>query len=318
MAPRLAVIAVATGALLMGCTDPADGPGSRPGEVTVVATTTIWSDITSEIVDCAGAGGVVALMPVGADPHEYSPSSKDVVSMVSADLVVANGLGLEEGLQASIDAARADGATVLEVAPHLDPMPLGGDSAEHAEDADHDEAGHDGDDPHVWLDAQRAARAAALIGSKLTDVTGDPVYADCGHQAQAELEVLDDEVRTVLDAVPPSLRVLVTDHDALGYFAAAYGFQVAGTVVPGGSTLASPSSDELAALTDTIRATGVPAIFANTANPQALIDALAEEAGAIAVVDLYIGSLSEPGGEAGTYRELMLTDARRISDALSG
>ena len=91
----------------------------------MVATTTIWGDLTRQIVECAGAGEVTTLMPVGTDPHDYSPSSQDVASMVSADLVIANGLGLEEGLAQSIESAKSDGATVFEVAPQLDPLPFG-------------------------------------------------------------------------------------------------------------------------------------------------------------------------------------------------
>lgn len=311
---RMPLVAIAIGTLLAGCS--ADAPSSAPSPdgVSVVATTTIWGDIAGEVVDCAGPGTTTTLIPVGADPHDYSPSSQEISQLLSADLVVANGLGLEEGLESSIDAARADGATVYEVAPDLNPMPLG-------EPTESDHAGaddHGREDPHVWLDAQRAALGAANIGSRLSEVTGDPTYADCGRQVQAELETLDAEVAQVLDQVAPDRRVLVTDHDALGYFADAYGFRVAGTVVPGGSTLAEPSSEELAALADTVRAAGVPAIFANTANPQALVDALADEVGDVTVVDLYVGSLSEPGGEASTYADLMATNARRISDALTG
>ena len=116
----------------------------------------------------------------------------------------------------------------------------------------------------------------------------------------------------------PEKRILVTDHDALEYFAAAYGYEVAGTVVPGGSTLAEPSSAELAALAATVQAAGVPAIFANVANPQALVDALAAEAGDVEVVELYIGSLGPAGSGADTYQTMMTTNAQRISDALAG
>ena len=93
---------------------------------------------------------------------------------------------------------------------------------------------------------------------------------------------------------------------------------VAGTVVPGGSTLAEPSSAELAELTATVQETGVPAIFANTADPRALVAALASEVGDVAVVDLYVGSLGAPGSEAGTYQQMMTTNAQRISEALAG
>jgi zinc/manganese transport system substrate-binding protein len=108
---------------------------------------------------------------------------------------------------------------------------------------------------------------------------------------------------------------LVVAHD----FSRAYGYTVAGVVIPGGSTLAQPSSQELAALSGTVRTAGVKAIFANTANPTALIEALAKESGQrVAVVQLYVGSLGPPGSGADTYSGMMLTNARRIADALLG
>ena len=309
---RFAAAGVVAALLLAGCGSAADsattpGNGGAGAGAEVVATTTIWGDLTGQIVECAGAGEVTTLMPVGTDPHDYSPSSQDVAAMVSADLVIANGLGLEEGLAQSIESARSDGATVFEVAPQLDPLPFG--------DGDGD---HGSEDPHVWQDVTRAAKASGLIGAELTKATGNPDYAECGTLLQGELMTVNDEVAATLAKVPEDRRVLVTDHDALGYLAAAYGYTVAGTVIPGGSTLAEPSSAELAALAATVKEAGVPAIFANTANPQALIDALASEVGDIKVVDLYVDSLGAPGSGADTYQGMVRTNAQRISDALAG
>jgi zinc/manganese transport system substrate-binding protein len=306
---------------LAGCSPAAQQDGGQDtasgARVRAIATTTVWGDITGQIIDCVGVGEVSTLMPIGADPHDFAPSSRDVAAMVSADLVIANGLGLEEGLEQSLASVQADGTNVLEVAPQLEPLPFTGDDDAHAEDP---EAGadHSGDDPHVWLDVARTARSAALIGAELTRTTGNPDYAECGTLLEGELMILNDEVAATLARVPADQRILVTDHDALGYLAAAYGYTVAGTVVPGGSTLAEPSSAELAELTATVQETGVPAIFANTADPQALVDALASEVGDVAVVDLYVGSLGAPDSEAGTYQQMMTTNAGRISDALAG
>jgi zinc/manganese transport system substrate-binding protein len=271
--------------------------------VSVVATTTILGDVAGQVMSCAG-GQVRTLMPIGADPHAYSPSSADVAAMVSADLVIANGLGLEETLSSALATARQDGADVLEVGPALDPQPFGDSSSQ---------------DPHVWMDVSRTATAATVIGDKLAAVTGDTAYADCGGKVAASLTATDTEVRTILHEVPQASRILVTDHDAFGYFSRAYGFTVAGAVIPGGSTLAQPSSSELTALSQKIRETGVRAIFANTANPTALIDALAQESGThVAVVQLYVGSLGAAGSGADTYQGMMLTDAHRIADGLKG
>ncbi|HSO04181.1 MAG TPA: metal ABC transporter substrate-binding protein, partial [Candidatus Limnocylindrales bacterium] len=148
--------------------------------------------------------------------------------------------------------------------------------------------------------------------------TGNAAYTQCGEDLQAELATLNEAVAATLATVPEDARILVTDHDAFGYFADAYYYTVAGVEIPGGSTLAEPSSAELAELTTTVTEAGVPAIFANTANPQALVDALASEVGDIEVVPLYVGSLGGPGSGAETYQDMMTTNAQLISDALRG
>lgn len=314
------------GALALGlgaCGGGSGGDGSTGGPsdgVSVVATTTVLGDVARQVVECGG-GEVRTLMPVGADPHDFSPSSADITEMVRADLVIANGLGLEEGLESALASAADDGARVLELAPLLDPLPFGEDGHADEEEAADDAAedGHGSEDPHVWLDVQRMATGASLIGAELADVTGDDAYATCGQEVSAALTETDAQVRDVLAAIPAGERILVTDHDAFGYFADAYDFEVAGVVIPGGSTLAQPSSSELAALAQTVRDTGVRAIFANTANPTALVDALANEVGGdIEVIALYEGSLGPEGSGAETYQDMMLTNARLIADGLTG
>lgn len=324
---------------LSACTsggEAANGDNEGPN---VVATTTIWGDITSQIVACAGQGNVTTLMPVGADPHDYSPSSQDVATMVGADLVVANGLDLEEGLEASLESAQQDGATVFAVAPELSPIPFGeeethseGEGEPQAEEETHSEGevkaegeahsegeeAHGGDDPHVWLDMSRAATGAELIGQQLATQTGNDVYATCGEEVAADITATNAEVTALLESVPADRRVMVTDHEAFGYFSKAYGYEVVGVVIPGGSTLGEPSSTDLAQLAATIQAEGVPVIFSNTASPSTLVDALASEAGNVAVVPLYEGSVGEPGSQAATFQGMMLVNAQRISEALKG
>ena len=177
---------------------------------------------------------------------------------------------------------------------------------------------HSGDDPHVWLDMTRAATGATLIGEQLTAATGNAAYTECGTQVADDITATNAEVVALLDTVPADQRVLVTDHDAFGYFSTAYGYEVVGVVIPGGSTLGEPSSAELSALAATIQAEGVPAIFANTANTTQLTEALAGEAGNVQVVPLYVGSIGDPGTQAATYQGMMRVNAERIASALKG
>ena len=290
-----------------GVSDGGDG-----GEVTAVASTTILGDITNRVIECGG-GETTTLMPTGADPHDYAPSSTDVRDMVKADLVVANGLGLEEGLTSALASAEEDGGNVVEVAALVDPIALVGDEGD----------GHDGEeagslDPHVWLDVSRMATAAERIGVAMTDATGDEAFTTCGEETAEDLRGLDTQVRDILSAVPEERRVLITDHQAFGYFAQAYGFEVAGVVVSGGSTLAAPSSEHLAELMTILEESGVSAIFGNVAANSELLETISEEVGReIEVVQLYVGSLGAEGSDAEDYDSMMITNARLIANALT-
>ena len=295
--PRLTVaLWVALALIGAGCsTDQADDDRIR-----VVATTTILGDVAGNV---AGRDAdVEVLMPIGASPHGFVPSSQQVAKLYTADLVVANGLDLEAGLADVLDAAKGDGVNVLEVAPHLDPLPFG-----------------DGDnlDPHVWMDPVRMMDTAWLIATELTAVAPSVDWERNADAYAAELQSTHHTIKQLLGFIPTDQRKLVTNHDSLGYFADRYGFVVIGTVIPGGSSLGDPSSADLAELVAVISREQSPAIFAESTEPQALADAVAAEGGAeVAVVELFTGSLSEPGTVADTLIGMLLVDAERIARAL--
>lgn len=308
---RLALLAAGT--LALGLTACSSSP-TVTGPVDVVATTTVLGDVTEQIVTCGG-GDVTVLMPIGTDPHEFTPSSEQVAQLVRANLVVANGLGLEEGLAQALESAESDGARVLTIADKVDPIEFGGHD-DHAEGDGHD---HGSQDPHFWMDMNRMADAAQIIGDELAETTGDAAYAECGTQVADDIRAAETEVRTLLEGVPADRRILVTDHDALGYLADAYGYEVVGTVIPGGSTLGQPSSADLADLVATMRAEGVTTIFSGVGNPAAVADAVAAELGDdVQVVSLYEGSVGEPGSGAETYIGMMKANASAIASALQG
>lgn len=299
---------------LAACSGDNAADGGTEDSTTVVATTTILGDVVGDITDCGG-GETVTVMGIGDDPHAFAPSSAQVAAMSRADLVVGIGLGLEESLASALEGARSDGAPVLEVAEQLDPLEFA--AGRHAQEGHADEHDHGSLDPHVWLDAARMARAAELIGAELARVTGEEAYAGCGTEVRDALLQVDAQVEETLAVLPPERRILITDHDALAYFADRYGFTVAGVVVGGGSTDAEPSSAELGALVKVIRDTGVAAVFSNTAVSDNLVKAVAAEAGGeVAVVPLYIDSLGPQGSGAETYPDMMLTNARLVAEAL--
>jgi zinc/manganese transport system substrate-binding protein len=295
----------------------------------VVVTTDIWGDVVGQILACGG-GTVEVLMPSGADPHDFAPSSAQLAGLQDAQLVIANGLGLESGMTDALLGVTADGGNVWEIAPLLDPQPFQADHGdghgdEHG-DGHGDEHGdkhgdeHGSLDPHVWFDLKRMATAVTLIGAELDSLAdGRGRYADCATEIADSFTNEDAQIRELLGSIPEQRRVLITDHDALGYFATAYDFEVAGTVIPAGTTLAEPSGRDIAELAQTVTRLGVPAIFTNIAQPQDLAQAVAAEAGTeVQVIDLFVEGLGEPGSGADTYLGLMQANAKRIVEGLGG
>lgn len=308
-------LTVATALTLGACSADNSSDAEGAGGISLLATTTPLGSVTSQLATCAG-GSATTLMPVNADPHDFSASSAQVAEMVRADLVIANGLGLEAGLDAALSQVEADGTEVLHVAELVNPLPFGDHAHEH-EGADHDHA-HGDLDPHFWLDAARMADAARLIGDRVTQRSGEQSWADCGAELATELAELDGELRETLAVIPEQRRAIVTDHEAFGYFNEAYDFRSVGVVVPGGSTEAQPSSRDLAALAGAIQEEGVPVIFSNVALNPGLVEALAAEVGeSVQVVALYEGSVGPEGSPAADYQGMMRENARLVAEALS-
>ena len=329
---RASAIAVAVG-LTAACStvEPSPAPPGEPAEeqvaaTTLFATTTVLGSVVSDIAECVGNDAVTieVLMPIGADPHDFAASSEQLAQMSRAGLVVANGLGLEAGLSDALEQIEADGGEILHVAEWVDPLPFG----EHTDDDGHDH-GHDeeeqvadehehGDfDPHFWLDMSRMALVATQLGGEFQPLLGEEAPA-CGEAVAQKILSAEEEVFNTLSGVPDERRVLVTDHDSFGYFAERYGFAIAGVVIPGGSTLADPSSADLAALVATIEQRGIPALMGSYYEQSDLLEAVAEESGNLSVVPLYVGSIGAPDSEASDYSSMMLTNARLISEALGG
>ncbi|MFP4513553.1 MAG: metal ABC transporter substrate-binding protein, partial [Acidimicrobiales bacterium] len=194
------------------------------------------------------------------------------------------------------------------------------DSDDHEDDHDGgDDHDHGAMDPHFWHDPIRMADAVPGMAEAIGDAT-ELDAADLQERSDelvAELVAVDDEVATILSAVASERRVLVTNHDTLGYLAARYDFEVIGVIVQGGDTLASASPGDLGELVHQIEEHRVPAVFAENVLAPTLSEALADEAaGEVEVVSLYTDSLGNDGSGAETYTGLLLTNAGLIAEAL--
>ncbi|QNE44472.1 zinc ABC transporter substrate-binding protein [Frigoribacterium sp. NBH87] len=301
--------AVAAGALLAaaGCTAAGPGTAGTGDRPRVVVTTNILGDVVGELV--GDQVDVVTLMPPGADPHSVEISAREAAEMLDADLVVSNGLGLEEGLQQHVDAAGAAGVPVVEAGDLIEPLAY----------VDGDAEGEP--DPHLWTDTGRVLDVVDGLEPVLaTEVDGIDVDRLTAATAsyRSELETLDAELTATFAAIPAERRALVTNHHVFGYLAERWGFRVVGAVLPSGTTLAAPSASDLDDLTDAIEEAGVATIFADSSQPDRLVQVLADEADVdVEVVALHTESLSAPGGGAATYLEMMRSNEQLISHGLS-
>jgi ABC-type Zn uptake system ZnuABC Zn-binding protein ZnuA len=320
-------------------------------KLNVVASTTIIADVARNV------GGdlvnVDPILPIGADSHTYSPSPADIVKIVDADVVLVNGLNLEESLLEILTENATNepvivstGVQVIEPAAmdhdHEEEVShtegdndhehgvvlgtLGVDAPCDADEAHHEEeegedAHHGPCDPHVWMNPENVIIWTQNIADAFAEANpaNAETYAANAASYIGELESLSEELHALVDTLPEENRILVTNHDFLGYFAAEYDFEIVGTVIPGVSTLAETNPAELAALVEVIKAEGVHAIFAETTSNINLAETLADEVGEdVTVVTLYTESLGDQDSPAATYLDYMRYNVTAIVEALRG
>ncbi|HEY8582780.1 MAG TPA: zinc ABC transporter substrate-binding protein, partial [Capillimicrobium sp.] len=321
-ARRGAALAAAGAAVVIaGCGSGAGGSGDG---VAVVASTPVVADIVREV------GGehvdVTQLLEANSDPHDYEPRPSDVADAAEAQVVVESGLGLDEWVHEVVEQSGGD-ATVVDLGASVaEPLHAGEEEAhaedEHAAEEEGDEHAHDhGDtDPHWWHDPTNAVAAASAVADALAEA--DPDHADAyranAEAYTAELEEADAAIERCVASVPEAQRVLVTDHDALGYFAHRYGVEVVGAIIPSLTTQAQASAGDLAELVETIRERDVPAVFPASSVNRRLADTVAEQTGATVGEPLYADTLGPEGSDGATLLGATRHNAEAIVSGLTG
>jgi ABC-type Zn uptake system ZnuABC Zn-binding protein ZnuA len=293
-------------------------PVERVGRpLRVVATTSIIGDVVAQV------GGetidLTVLMLQGQDPHSFQPKAADMAAAAEADVIFVNGWDLEEGLLSNLASAAGD-IPMVPVSANIQPLPFGGHEHDD-ENEDHaaDEMG--APDPHTWLDPRLVVQWVANIEQSLQVLDPDHAaeYASRAAGYREDLQQLVDDYDRLLDQLPAERRKLVTNHDALGYFAAAYNFTVIGTVIPGASTIAEPSAGTIVALAQLMSQESVCTIFVETTVNDQLARSVAAEVSncpAIQVLTLYTGALGPPGSGAESYIGMMRANIEAIIDGL--
>lgn len=296
-------------ALVLAATALLGAPGCATAgtdEPVVVVTTNILGDVVRTVV--GDEAEVRVLMQPDADPHSFEISAQDGAMMRQADLIVTNGLGLEEGLQQHIDSARSGDVPVLVAGEVIDPLAYTDGDSEGAPD------------PHFWTDPGLMIDVVDELQGRLSDIGGVDAASitESADAYRAELSALDSSMATAFGRIPAERRNLVTNHHVFGYLAERYDLRVVGAVIPGGTTLASPSASDLRGLVAAIEEAEVGTIFAESSQPDRLVQVLADGADIdVDVVELFSESLTAPGEGADTYLAMMRTNTERISAGLS-
>lgn len=282
---------------------PADGE-----PIQVVATTGMITDVVKQV------GGeevqVNGLMGPGVDPHLYKASQGDIEKLDQADIIFYGGLHLEGKMTEIFEKLEKRKPTVP-VSKDIDPELLRSGA----------DAGGSQYDPHIWFNVRHWISATETIRDTLVDF--DPEHADTYQQNAesyiAELEELDAEVKRQIAEIPEQDRVLVTAHDAFGYFGDAYGIEVMG--LQGISTAAEYGSKDVSKLRDFLVENKIKAVFVESSIPTKSMEAViagAKEMGHTVKIggELYSDSMGEPGSDADTYIKMVEHNVSTIVEAL--
>ncbi|NNJ10345.1 zinc ABC transporter substrate-binding protein [Chloroflexales bacterium ZM16-3] len=307
--PLLAIAALTLGACGQKTTQPA---GDLPR---IVASTSIVADVVRQV-----GGDKIALstlVPVGADVHSFAPAPQDVVTVSEAQIVFVNGAGLEAFLEPLLKNAGGS-AEIVELAKDIPLREMSAqDLATEDDHAAEDGQDHGGNDPHTWTDPNNVIYWTAAISESLgrIDPANAGFYAANAKAYNTKLSELDAWITQEFATIPPDQRLLVTDHAVFGYMADRYGLTQVGTIIPGGSTGAEASAQDLAVLQDQIRSLGVKAIFVGNVSNPSLAEQLAQDTG-VKLVTVLTGSLTPPDGPGATYIDYMRSNVSAIASAL--
>ena len=292
------------------CACGANRSESQQGRLQVVATvspiTNIVYNISGDHVDLTG------LVPAGADSHTFELAPSDVVTMSRADIIFINGLLLEESTLRMAEANLKEGGEIV----LLGEMVIGPDDYVY-DFSFPKEAGSP--NPHLWTDPIFALKYAEIVRDKLTarDPDNGGVYQANYDEFAARIKALDAAIQATTASIPETNRKLLTYHDSFAYFAPRYGYTVLGAIQP--SDFSEPSSLEIAALIDQLRAGSVTAIFGSEIFPSRVIEQIGREADVKYVSTLSDDDLpGDPGDPDHSYIKMMVENLKTMAAALGG
>jgi len=270
----------------------------------VITTTSVFADLAKMAL--GDAAYIESIVPAGIDVHTFQPSPSDVEKIQSADLIIANGLGLDGWIGSLIEASGKGDVDTLLLGGGLD-QESGWVYLSNAETSG-------ALDPHIWLDPKGGILYVQRIADRVSRDAPDLATRIAVSSAYGvnSIAAVDQDLAAEFSAIDPARRKIVTMHDAFGYFARAYEIQIVGVAVaaPG----QDPSAQEIRALIDAIRTAGVTALFSEVQLPSKVLDQIAAETGTTVLQDLYSDALG--AAPADSYLGLMRTNADAILGAM--
>ncbi len=279
------------------------------GRLKVVATFSILADMVRNV------GGerveVVTLVGPNGDAHVYSPTPADGRRLTEARIVFTNGLKFEGWIDRLV---KSSGTKAVRVEAARGVKPLKSEDDGHGHGHDH---GHGGSDPHAWQSIGNAKTYVANIRDALiaADEAGKATYEANAASYLKQLDEVEAEVKDLVAKIPPERRRIITSHDAFRYLEDAYGIDF---VAPQGvSTESEASAKDVARIIQQIKREKIAAVFVENVSDARLMERIAKETGAKIGEKVYSDALSEPGGPAGTYIDMMRHNIRAFSAALS-
>ena len=283
----------------------------------VVATYSVLCDLTKAIAQTTI--DLTCLIKPGEDAHVYKPTPQDRKALESAQLILYGGYNFEPELLKIIQASnqRATKVAVHEIAV---PQPMRGEQQDHPGTEEKSETDKNVPDPHIWHNAENGIRMVTIIRDQLTKIDSPqtPLYTKNAQQLTSQIQQVDTWIKAQISTIPPKQRYLVTTHDALNYYAQAYGLKIEGAL-QGLSTDTKPSAARVKELVTEIKQTGVPTIFAEVTDNDKLINTVAREAGVkVANQPLFADGLGKPGTQGDTYLTMLTTNTCTLVEGLSG
>lgn len=293
-------------------TRPADVTQSAGGDDRLTIVTTV-APITSLAENIVGTkADVIGIVPEGTNSHTFEPAPSVAKTIAEADLIVVNGLRLEEP---TLELAESNKKSTTEI------VSLGDETITREEwKFDFSFPEDDGDpNPHLWPNVPHALRYATIIHEKAValDAANKAEYDQNFAALKSRLDALDAGIKAAAATVPADNRKLLTYHDSWAYWADTYGFTVIGAAQP--SDFSEPSAKEVADLIEQVKDQNVPAIFGSEVFPSDTLETIADESGAKYIDDLRDDDLpGEPGDDRHSYIGLMLANMEIMLPALGG